>query len=115
MTLAEFKAWFDGFTESLDDVPSSKQWKRVKEQVGKIDGTVTTYPVFVDRYLPVRHYPYWSYLGAAGVCQASAINDLQSQNVGQTYAAQALQSSQIPFDATNAMYALGRAQTAGEA
>ncbi len=57
MTLQEFKAWFDGFTEAMEGAPNAAQWSRIKEQVGKIDGAVTTYPVFVDRY---PSWPYWS-------------------------------------------------------
>ena len=52
MTLAEFKAWFEGFTETLEAAPNEKQWERIKARVAEIDGTVTTYPVFVDRYIP---------------------------------------------------------------
>lgn len=58
MTLTEFKAWFDGYTENLEGAPNGKQWKRIKEQVGKIDGAPITYPVYVDRYVRPR-YPYW--------------------------------------------------------
>lgn len=33
MTLSEFKAWFSGFTESMDSTPNEKQWGRIKERV----------------------------------------------------------------------------------
>lgn len=29
MKLAEFKAWFEGFTEDMDRAPTAKQWKRI--------------------------------------------------------------------------------------
>lgn len=32
MTPSEFKAWFDGFTEALDGVPSKDQWARIKKR-----------------------------------------------------------------------------------
>jgi len=38
MTPSEFKAWFDGFTEALEGVPSEKQWERIKARVAEIDG-----------------------------------------------------------------------------
>lgn len=38
MTLAEFKAWFEGFTEDMDGAPNTKQWKRIKDRVKQIDG-----------------------------------------------------------------------------
>lgn len=52
MTLQEFKAWFEGYTESLNGPPGEKQWKRICDRVKQIDGTVTSYPVFVERYYP---------------------------------------------------------------
>lgn len=57
MNLQEFKAWFEGFTESLDRPPNAKQWKRIRAKVDEIDGTVTTERIYIDRYLP--RYPYW--------------------------------------------------------
>lgn len=36
MTLAEFKAWFEGFTEAIEGAPTPSQWARIKEQVSKI-------------------------------------------------------------------------------
>lgn len=70
MTLNEFKAWFSGFTESMDGVPDEKQWERIKARVKEIDNVAITNTVFVDRYVePYRRYwpnvPYWSF-GAAG-------------------------------------------------
>jgi hypothetical protein len=37
MKLSEFKAWFSGYTESMEGTPSKKQWERIKEQVEAID------------------------------------------------------------------------------
>ena len=59
MTLAEFKAWFQGFTENMDgDRPTAKQWKRIKARVKDIDGTPIT-PVIFERYVR-RYEPYWT-------------------------------------------------------
>ena len=66
MTLAEFKAWFEGFTEGMDAAPNADQWERIKARVKEIDGTAISYPVFIDRYWPRRYrdvepwQPYWS-------------------------------------------------------
>ena len=57
MTLAEFKAWFEGFTEDMDDAPNEKQWERIKARVKDIDGVAVTREVYVDRYWP-RYLPY---------------------------------------------------------
>lgn len=70
MTLNEFKAWFEGFSEIMEGPPNDDQWKRIKARVDEIDGAPTNYPVFVDRYVtPYRRYydgPIWSG-GAMGV------------------------------------------------
>lgn len=57
MTLTEFKAWFDGFSEAISDIPTKQQWDRIKTRVAEIDGSPVTERVFIDRYLPL--YPYY--------------------------------------------------------
>ena len=42
MTLSEFKAWFEGYTEGLDGAPTEKQFKRIKAKVAEITGTPIT-------------------------------------------------------------------------
>lgn len=59
MTLSEFKAWFEGFTECMDGTPDKDQWKRIKARVKEIDGAPVTKTVFIDRYLPT-YRPYWA-------------------------------------------------------
>lgn len=68
MTPAEFKAWFEGFVEGIEGVPTLKQWERVKERAASITQTLTPYPVYVERYWPTwphaRYYeprPYYPY------------------------------------------------------
>ena len=64
MTLAEFKSWFAGFTETMKSVPTEKQWKRIIARVKEIDGVAVTERVFIDRYWSApRPYwiPYWGY------------------------------------------------------
>ena len=57
MTLAEFKAWFEGFTEDMEGSPSPKQWKRIKDRVKQIDGVaITKEVIYRDRYWR----DYWS-------------------------------------------------------
>lgn len=83
MTLAEFKAWFEGFTEDMDGAPNEKQFERIKAKVKDIDGVAITKTVFVDRYVePYRRYwpvaPYWTSYSTAGVMDHG--NGLYSQN-----------------------------------
>jgi hypothetical protein len=65
MTPAEFKAWFDGFTEGMDGPPSIKQWKKITDKVKSIDGTSVLTPIYVDRWWP--SVPTW---GGAGTGDA---------------------------------------------
>jgi hypothetical protein len=54
MTLSEFKAWLEGFTEVIDGPPSQEQWDRIKEKVASIvDPLISTYPY----YIPYPVYP----------------------------------------------------------
>lgn len=98
MTLTEFKAWFDGYTENLEGAPNGKQWKRIKEQVSQIDGAPITHTVYVDRY--VR--PGYPYYGALGFAQ----NTFSADAIGsQSYNRSAARSN---FDGATAMYAAGK-------
>lgn len=63
MTPQEFKAWFEGYSEGIEDAPSQRQWKRIKARVAEIDGITTTTTIFRERYYPSYPYPY-PYLGA---------------------------------------------------
>lgn len=57
MTLAEFKAWFEGFTEDMDGAPNEKQWKRIKAKIKDINGASVT-PVVIKEYYD-RYRRWW--------------------------------------------------------
>ncbi len=59
MTLNEFKAWFEGFTESIEKQPTAKQWARITEQVGNIND-VPCYTKYITHYVDRPWYPHWS-------------------------------------------------------
>jgi len=52
MTLAEFKAWLDGFKEAVGDAPTPEQWQRI---VGKLATVYEPLPVLPA--LPAQPYP----------------------------------------------------------
>lgn len=84
MTLAEFKAWFEGFTEEMDAAPTSKQWKRIKARVAQIDGVaVTREVVYRDKYWPTQIYgssaPHYS-TTTIGVRTCTSAMGAQAQN-----------------------------------
>lgn len=99
MTPQEFKAWFEGFTEAFDRLPTKAQWARVKERVAEIDGKSVTERVYVDRYWPLYNRSvnphHWTYLSASGVGTAQACGPLGAV-AGTSY------------NAMTAMNALGR-------
>jgi len=65
---AEFKAWFDGFTENIKEQPTKAQWARIRKRVAEVDGHFTPRAVFVERYYPwVSSYPVYTALNTTGV------------------------------------------------
>ncbi len=54
MTIAEFRAWFEGYTENISDKPSAAQWERIKERVNEI----TPQPIWID---PSIYKPFETY------------------------------------------------------
>lgn len=61
MTLNEFKAWFEGFSEGIDKVPSEKQFAKIKDKVAEINDTPVTRQYFIERYpnWPHVNQPWW--------------------------------------------------------
>jgi hypothetical protein len=117
MQLAEFKAWFEGYTEGLEGAPTKAQFDRIKEKVKEIDGRAVTETVFIDRYV-APHRPYWdhywygtysagspTYSGAMGI-GASAIGTTFAQSASLEVSGHAVDR----FDSLSAMYALGKAE-----
>ena len=89
MTLNEFKAWFEGFSENLGEVPTKAQWKRIKARIDEIDGWPGS-PLIVERHYEFyrRYWPYSypittfstndaqpQYMAAIGAADASALAD----------------------------------------
>ena len=104
MTLSEFKAWFEGFSEGIDKAPTEKQFAKIKAKVALIDGTPVTYPVYIERYRHYLNYPVW-YSGNTAYLTANA-GTLQSASSG---ASLQLQSA-ADYDSHAAMHELGRAE-----
>lgn len=107
MTLSEFKAWFEGFTETLEGPPNAKQWKRIQARVKEISGQPITERVYIDRY---RDY-FRSYLAyGVGTCEAS-------DGVGVATFGKAinntllLEGKTVEQDSQNAMRFAGRAES----
>lgn len=105
MTLSEFKAWFEGYTEGLEGAPTKAQFDRIKEKVKEISGVPITQTVFVDRY-----HHYWQQWG-----QPIVFGGAIGGNVGYGASASGALTGQRPpvlnaeWDSHSAMYAVGKA------
>jgi hypothetical protein len=107
MTLIEFKAWFDGFTENMAGPPNVTQWERIQERVKEIDNKPVTERIYLDRYWH-HYYPHYgtpygiygnpSYITCgAGTVQQAQLNTQQAFTQA--------------FNSTSAMYAAGKAES----
>lgn len=118
MTLSEFKAWFEGFAEGIDKAPTEKQFAKIKAKVALIDGTITTYPVFIDRYPVLRTWPYyWSgdqIIGVGYSSGATAGHSVGNDAIAGSYSyidpASKGDNQTIEWDSHAAMRDLGRAE-----
>ena len=58
MTLSEFKAWLEGFSEAFNGkAPNQKQWAKIQERLGQVDvqETIQIQPIY-----PLREIrPWW--------------------------------------------------------
>jgi hypothetical protein len=105
MTLSEFKAWFEGYTEGLDGAPTEKQFKRIKAKVAEITGAPISHTVFVDRY-----HHYWQQWG-----QPILFGGPTSGSAGFGISGVGALTEQRPpvlnaeWDSHSAMYAVGKA------
>ena len=120
MTQAEFKAWFDGFTEAIEKAPTQKQWARIKERVTEIDGKAVTERVYVDRYWQYNPYrpisPYWSYpVTYAGNATTSCLQQNYEQAMQGASVQNQMAVSNQAFSSVDALYALGKAEAQGQA
>lgn len=110
MTLSEFRAWFEGYTEGLEGAPTAAQFARIKEKVAQISGTPITERVYVDRYVnPWR--PYWDRYWAAGDIGSTIVgNATVSANLAAlgAFSQSGDAQSYASFDSHEAMRELGR-------
>lgn len=82
MTPQEFRAWFEGFTESLEGRPSAKQWERICDRVKEIDGRQIERIVYQDRW-PTYYYTTWNALPLGySTCSANSSQSACESNHG---------------------------------
>ncbi len=129
MTLSEFKAWFEGFSEGIDKAPTEAQFAKIKAKVALIDGSPITYPVFIERYRPWPTYPVWigdpvvssggtrltnlkasGRMDGVGVCNAETISSEGAVFAGYSDGVHRGPMIGEPFDSHAAMRDLGRSE-----
>lgn len=104
MNLAEFKAWFEGYTENMRDVPSAKQWTRIKARVDEITPQATEVRYFYDHYWRPYYASAYAYTGSlTGGC--ATVTGLTSQQNASSYT----------MTSTEAFNMLGKADALSEA
>lgn len=82
MTLSEFKAWFEGFTENLNGPPNKKQWARIQKRVGEI----TRDSVHIDHYITrdIRPYWHWNLTTMPILCGSSTADSVSMNSSNET-------------------------------
>lgn len=56
MDLKQFMAWFEGYSENIEEAPTPKQWARIKARIADID-TASTVPDAGQEAKPVLIAP----------------------------------------------------------
>lgn len=126
MNLSEFKAWFEGFTESMEGPPNAKAWRRIQGRVKEIrDAPPVDRHHFHDYYVN----PWWRFYVAPPVLGpydiTCGIAQQQGQNgsvglltnsvglaTGNDVNGRPLTATPVPtvFDSSAAFTSLGRAE-----
>lgn len=116
MNLSEFKAWFEGFTESMDGPPGEKAWKRITDRIKSIKSDEpTTKHVFREYY----ERPWHRWYDRVSCSGAMPSGGLQGGTMNFSHASQLLAcNSSAPsrsvdaetFDPRTAFNRLGKAE-----
>jgi hypothetical protein len=119
MNLSEFKAWFEGFTESMEGAPSEKAWERIKGRVKEIkDAPPVERHHFHDYYVrPWKRYWDYDYPRAHLSTERTATQIFSHSRssgsiapVSRGRASMPVASSEAPFDSRAEFNRLGRAE-----
>lgn len=59
LTASEFKAWFDGFSQGINGVPTKEQWELIKKKVEEISFNYNYFnaPLYTREPNPPMPYP----------------------------------------------------------
>lgn len=108
MTLAEFKAWFEGFTEGMEGRPTEAQFKRIKAKVKEINDQPLTREVIVEKYRDYPWFrPYW-YGGSWGY--SSGGSGFSTSSGGYVSDNLAVYTSGDSLNGVDTAFMLGRAE-----
>lgn len=89
MTLKEFNAWLDGFSESIDGSPTAKQWEKIQKRIKQIEPDKEIQIERIrerDYWYPRPWYPTWVSSGTTyGTGTSSSNISFNSQLENQAY------------------------------
>lgn len=54
MQLAQFLAWFEGFSENIEGAPTEKQWDRLKQKLAQLEPETSFQPVSTPKRAPAQ-------------------------------------------------------------
>lgn len=100
MTVNEFKAWFEGYTEGIREIPNKKQWARIVERVSEIDASSNCYHYHYRDTAPWR--PWWPtwYSNTGGTLStttaSNATNSVATYRVGSSPVVEGPDPEMIP-------------------
>jgi hypothetical protein len=110
MTLSEFKAWFEGYTEGLEGAPTKAQFERIKERVKEINGAPITNTVYVDRWIsPYRQY-WQTYDSAYPVGGWAQSGNIQASTTALSQGYNTADADAQTYAGVGAMYEAGKAE-----
>lgn len=96
MTLNEFKAWLEGFSEAMNGAPNKSQWQMILARLEKVTPDSRT-----ETHI---HYDYWKYRGPwFSVAGENSLN-VRGQLDGAMYMNASLNSSDASNMAINPEY-----------
>lgn len=49
MNITEFKAWFEGFSENIDETPTPEQFEKIKAKIAELTPEHPRYPLQRDK------------------------------------------------------------------
>lgn len=80
MTFSEFKAWFKGYTEQIKTRPTEQEWKRICEELDKVQLDCIPHPIYYPSPIYIPPNPLPNLVPITIPTTLSDISTMQGQN-----------------------------------